>query len=54
MDFEIIGKITVIENIAINYSIRDLERLKKQYGKGRWRKLKGIAKVRLKDNTVHF
>jgi hypothetical protein len=53
MDFEIIGKITVIENIAINYSIRDLERLKKQYGKGRWRKLKGIAKVRLKDDTVH-
>jgi hypothetical protein len=53
MDFEIISKITVIENIAINYSIRDLERLKKQYGKGRWRKLKGIAKIRLKDDTVH-
>ena len=34
-----------IETIAVNTSIRDLERLKKMYGKGRWRKLKGIAHV---------
>lgn len=52
MDFEIIGEITKIESIAIKYSIRDLARLRKQYGRGRWRKLKGIALVRLRDGTV--
>jgi hypothetical protein len=53
MDFEIIGKITDIEPIAIGRSIRDLARLRRQYGKGRWRKLKGFATVRLEDGTVH-
>jgi len=43
MDFEIIGEITHIEPIAVGRSIRDLARLRKQYGQGRWRKLKGIA-----------
>ena len=43
MDFEIIDSIRDIETIAVNTSIRDLDRLKKMYGKGRWRKLKGIA-----------
>jgi len=40
MDFEIVGDITRIESIAIGYSIRELKRLQKQYGQGRWRKLK--------------
>ena len=53
MDFEIIGNIQNIEPIAIGSRIRYLSRLRKQYGKGRWRKLKGIATVRLKDNTIH-
>ncbi len=52
MNFEIIGKITNIDIIAVNNSIRDLERLKKIYGQGRWRKLKGIATIKLADNTV--
>ncbi len=52
MDFEIISEITNIESIAIKYSIRDLARLRKQYGRGRWRKLKGVALVRLRDGTV--
>jgi len=47
MDLEIIGKITNIEVIAVGAAIRDFARLRKQYGKGRWRKLKGIATVRL-------
>ncbi len=53
MDFEIIGKIVEIEVIAIGNRIRDLARLRRQYGKGRWRKLKGVAPVRLIDDTIH-
>ncbi len=52
MDFEIIGEITDIEPIAIGRSIRELARLRKQYGRGRWRKLKGIATVRLRDGAI--
>ena len=52
MDFEIVGEITHIEPIAIGRSIRNLARLRKQYGQGRWRKLKGIAPVRLRDGSI--
>jgi hypothetical protein len=47
MYFEIISEITDIERIAAGSSIREIERLRKQFGAGRWRKLKGIATVRL-------
>jgi hypothetical protein len=53
MDFEIIGSITEIEVIAIGNRIRDIARLRKRYGRGRWRKLKGIVTVRLLDGTIH-
>jgi hypothetical protein len=49
---EIIGKITNAEAIAVGSSIRDLARLRKLYGTGRWRKMKGIALVRLPDGAV--
>lgn len=49
--FERIGEITNIETIAAGSKIRDIERLRKTYGSGRWRKLKGIALVRLEDGT---
>ncbi|MDQ3007733.1 MAG: hypothetical protein M3R47_20430 [Chloroflexota bacterium] len=52
-EIEVISEITNIEAIAIGRSIRDLERLKKMYGDGRWRKLKGIATVRLPDDTIY-
>ena len=52
MDFEILGEITNIEKIAVNRSIRDMERLKKIYGKGRWRKLKGTPKIQLPNGKV--
>jgi hypothetical protein len=52
MHFEIIGKITNIEIIAIGNKIRILPLLRKRYGAGRWRKLKGIASVRLFDGNV--
>jgi len=51
--FEILTEITDIEVIAIGKSIRDLVRLRKTYGEGRWRKVKGIALIRLRDGSVH-
>jgi hypothetical protein len=44
---EIIGKIAGEEVIAVGGKIREIERLRKVYGRGRWRKRKGIAVVRL-------
>ena len=52
MFFEIIDKIEEIETIAIGGRIRDIMRIQKQYGPGRWRKLKGFANVRLQSGTV--
>jgi len=52
MYFDIISDITDIETIAINRGIREVERLRKNYGTGRWRKRKGIATVRLPDGTA--
>ena len=52
MDFEIIGPITQVETFAVGGSIRELERLRRRYGAGRWRKRKGVATVRLADGTV--
>ena len=49
MDFEIIGKVTEIETIAVGNSILELSRLRKVYGKGRWRKLKGIATIKISE-----
>ena len=54
MHFEIIGQITDVETIAVGSSIRILPVLRKQYGAGRWRKLKGIATVRLADGTMRL
>ena len=50
--FEIISEITEIETIAIGGSIRDIARLRKQYGPGRWRKVKGIAMIRLANGRA--
>ncbi len=52
MHFEVIGDITEIELIASGRSIRVLPLLRKRYGKGRWRKLKGKAMVRLGEGTI--
>ncbi len=52
MYFEIINEIEEIGIIAVENSIREIERLKKKYGEGRWRKLKGTALVRLQDGTI--
>lgn len=52
--FEILGPIRSIEPIATGSSIRDLERLRKAYGAGRWRKLKGVASVRLSSGRIRL
>ena len=52
MNFEIISDITHIEIIAIGNAIRDLARLCRVYGTGRWRKLKGTATVRLANGRI--
>jgi len=54
MDFEIVGEITVVETIASGKGIRDLKRLRRSYGKGRWRKMKGIARIRLMTGRVRL
>jgi hypothetical protein len=54
MDFEIVGEITDIEIIAAGAGVRDRARLRKQYGGGRWRKLKGIARVRLLSGRIRL
>ena len=52
MYFEIVGPITSIERITVGTSIRLLSRLRRRYGRGRWRKLKGMAMVRLADGEL--
>ena len=54
MDFELVSEITNIETIAAGTGVRDRARLRKQYGKGRWRKLKGVAKVRLLSGRIRL
>jgi hypothetical protein len=53
MYFEIIGEIEGIEPIAIGTSIREIAQIRRRYGTGRWRKLKGVATVRLRSGAVH-
>ena len=52
MYFELVGSISDVQTIAVGRSIRQLSRLRRQYGRGRWRKLKGIATVRLADGGL--
>jgi hypothetical protein len=50
----IVSSITVIENIAVSGSIRDLARLRKLYGGRRWRKVKGSAQVELITGEIRL
>jgi len=51
MNFELVGELTEIEMIATGSRIRELPRLRRLYGKGRWRKMKGVARIRLVGRT---
>ncbi|MBZ5530502.1 MAG: hypothetical protein LAO20_03640 [Acidobacteriia bacterium] len=53
MEFEIVGRITDVRVIAAGKSVRESRRLRKFYRGKRWRKMKGIAQIRLADGTIH-
>ncbi len=50
--FEFLSEISDEEPIAVGKAIRDLRRLRRTYGKGRWRKMKDSALIRLRDGSV--
>jgi len=52
--FEVISNFTAIENFAVGNSIRELDRLNRVYGKGRWRKRKDTATVKLPDGLTRL
>lgn len=52
MHFEVIGKIEHVQIIAIGGRIRDILKIQKLYGAGRWRKLKGEALVRVASGSL--
>lgn len=52
MWFELLGEISDSRTIAAGTSIREIARLRKRYGQGRWRKRKGVGTVRLADGTI--
>jgi hypothetical protein len=52
MFFTIEGDISAVETIAVGRAIRELARLRRIHGPGRWRKRKGLATIRLPDGTL--
>ena len=52
MHFEVLEEIANVEIIAVGRRIRQIERLKKLFGNGRWRKMKGVTTVKLRDGTI--
>ena len=52
MDFDLVSPMEGIEAFATGRQIRELARLRRAYGNGRWRKRKGVAKVRFRDGRV--
>ncbi|NIP17290.1 MAG: hypothetical protein GWM87_03375 [Xanthomonadales bacterium] len=54
MGFKVIGKIKNIRTFATRRGIRELGRLQRVYGRGKWRKRKGIAEVQLDDGTTRI
>ena len=51
-DFRLLEPITEIEVIAVGNRISEIGRLRKRYGRGRWRKLKGTARIELIDGRI--
>jgi hypothetical protein len=51
MYFEIVGEISQIEAIAASLGVRERRRLWKTYGRGSWRKSKGVAAIEAKGGT---
>lgn len=54
MHFVIVSEIQNVETFASGKGIRELKRLQKVYGRGKWRKRKGEAEVRLDDGSIRL
>ncbi len=54
MYFRILGEITDVETLATGSGIRELARLRRRYGRGRWRKRKGTARVELAGGVIRL
>jgi hypothetical protein len=52
MHLEVIGEITDVETISQGKGIRERARLVKIHGRGRWRKRKGTADIKLASGQV--
>ena len=53
MHFRILGDISDAETIASGSGIREIARLRKLYGRGRWRKRKGAAaEIELRSGVI--
>ena len=52
MKFEVVGEIEHVETIAAGPSVKVRSFLRKAYGRGRWRKRKGIGTVRLPNGKL--
>jgi len=52
MKFELVGSITEIESIAAGPGVKIRSYLRKAYGRGRWRKMKGVATIRLPNAAL--
>ncbi len=50
--FQVIGEIAHRKTIAVGSAIHEIARLRKVYGRGRWRKMKGDARICLTDGTI--
>jgi len=54
VSFKIIGKVEKERTFATGNGIREIGRLRRLYGRGKWRKRKGIAKIQLLDGTIRI
>ena len=54
MQFDVLGQISDIDTIAVGSGIREIARLRRMYGRGRWLKRKGIAQVRLANGSIRL
>jgi hypothetical protein len=52
VNFRILESFRAVETIATGRGIRELRRIVKAYGNGRWRKRKGITRIQMMDNTI--
>jgi hypothetical protein len=52
--YELIGSVVSVETIARGSAVQQRDRLNRQFGKGRWRKLKGVGLVRFPDGNIEW